>query len=155
MVLIKYCSLTLKVKQLYCHYTLCTMKLRELSGKYSNFDNRTKERLRPNTRRPCCFHADEGKEFQDCWCFGPLEKLFFMSGCSLRKSETIFHIRLILIFFSFRRRQTTAVYPRQSVSSGVSAHNSGSAGLMRLCLLRVRQVFVAISKATPFKAAQL
>lgn len=78
-----------------------------------------------------------------------------MTGCSFRKRETIFHIGLILICFFFCRRQTTAAYLRQSISSRVSAHNSGSAGLMQLCLLRVRQVFVAISKPTPFKAAQL
>lgn len=37
MVLIKYCSLTLKVKQLYCHYTLCTMKLRGSEWKIQQF----------------------------------------------------------------------------------------------------------------------
>lgn len=50
MVLIKYCSLTLKVKQLLCHYTLCTMKLRGSEWKIQQFwqqDSRETENKYP------------------------------------------------------------------------------------------------------------
>lgn len=39
------------------------MKMQDLSGKYSNFDNKAEERLRPNTQRPRSFYADEEEEF--------------------------------------------------------------------------------------------